>query len=170
MVGASRSAVQALCASVVGIPLSTGTLQQLADRVSAAIVPHDTLMGQVARPAPVNDMDETACLVHGDRHWLWGMAHPGGASLQIPLHRSKAALAQLMANWQGILVRDGSSVEPSWQGLRQSGLAPRLRTAKGLAEHMDAGIARGGGRLHAEVQRLCQMGPARPTVGQWRAW
>lgn len=70
MVGASRSAVQARCASVCGIPLSTGAIQKLVDRVSAAIVPHYETMGQVARQAPVHDIDETSWLMHGDRHWL----------------------------------------------------------------------------------------------------
>jgi transposase len=84
--------------------------------------------------------------------------------------RDPQAFAQLVADWQGLLVSDGYSVYQSWQGLRQSCLAHLLRTAKGLAEHVDAGIARCGGRLHAELQRLCHMGTARPTVGQWRAW
>jgi transposase len=57
MVGASRSAVQALCASVFGIPLSKGTIQKLVDRVSAAIVPHYDTIGQMARQAPVNYID-----------------------------------------------------------------------------------------------------------------
>jgi transposase len=170
MVGASRSAVQALCASVFGIPLSTGAIQKLVDRVSEAIVPHYDTIGQVARTAPVNYIDETSWLMHGDRHWLWVMANPGVAYFQIHLHRSKAAFAQLIADWQGLLVSDGSSVYQSWQGLRQSCLAHLLRTAKGLAEHVDAGIARCGGRLHAELQRLGHMGTARPTMGQWRVW
>jgi hypothetical protein len=78
-VGASRSAVQALCASVVGLPLSTGALQQLGERGAAAIVPHDETRGQVARQAPVNSRDEPSGLLHGDRHWLGVMAHPLGA-------------------------------------------------------------------------------------------
>ena len=64
----------------------------------------------------------------------------------------------------------GHSVNQSWKGLRQSCLAHLLRTAKGLAESVEAGIARCGGRLYAEMQRLCHMGTERPTVGQWRAW
>lgn len=31
-------------------------------------------------------------------------------------------------------------------------------------------MARFGRRMHAEIQRLCHMGTARPTVGQWRVW
>jgi transposase len=70
----------------------------------------------------------------------------------------------------GVLVSDGYLVSQYWQGLRQSCLAHLIRTAKGLTESMEAGIARFGARVHAELQRLCHMGTERPTVGQWRAW
>ena len=170
IVGASRSAVQALCASVFGIPLSTGAIQKMGDRVSAAITPHYTAIGEVARASLVNYIDETSWLVHGDRHWLWVMANPQVAYFQIHPNRSKAAFVQLIADWSGILVSDGYLVYQSWQGLRQSCLAHLVRTAKGLAEHLDGGIARFGRRVHTELQRLCHMGTERPTVGQWRAW
>ena len=49
VVGASRSAVQDLCSSVFGIPLSRGAIQKMVDRVSAAILPHYTAIGEVAR-------------------------------------------------------------------------------------------------------------------------
>lgn len=170
IVGASRSAVQDLCASVFGIPLSKGAIQKMVDRVSEAIGPHYSAIGDVARTSLVNYIDETSWLVHGDRHWLWVMANPEVACFQIHPTRSKAAFAQLIADWRGILVSDGYLVYQHWQGLRQSCLAHLLRTAKGLAEHLDARIARFGGRIHAELQRLCHMGTERPTVGQWRAW
>jgi transposase len=170
MVGASRSAVQDLCMSVFGIPLSKGAIQKMVDRVSAAIGPYYTAIGEVARTAPVNYIDETSWLLHGDRNWLWVMANPQGAYFQIHPTRSKAALAQLIADWRGILVSDGYLVYQHWQGLRQSCLAHLIRTAKGLAENVEAGMGRFGGRVHAELQRLCHMGTERPTVGQWRAW
>ena len=143
----------------------------MVDRVSEAIVPHYTAIGEVARTALVNYIDETSWLLHGDRHWLW----VDGESCRWPIfrytpHRSKAAFAQLIGDWRGILVSDGYGVYQSWQGLRQSCLAHLLRTAKGLAERVEAGMARFGRRVHAELQRLCHMGTERPTVGQWRAW
>ena len=49
-------------------------------------------------------------------------------------------------------------------------MAHLLRTAKGLAERVEAGMAHFGMRVHTELQRLCHMGTERPTVGQWRAW
>jgi transposase len=170
IVGASRSAVQALCASVFGIPLSKGALQKMVDRVAEALLPHYTAIGEVARTVPVNYIDETSWLLHGDRHWLWVMANPLVAYFQIHPNRSKAAFAQLIGDWMGILISDGYSAYQSWPGLRQSCLAHLIRTAKGLAEYLDARIARFGRRVHVELQRLCHMGTERPTVGQWRAW
>jgi transposase len=108
--------------------------------------------------------------MHGDRQWLWVMANPAVASFQIHTHRSKAACAQLIGDWTGILVSDGYQVYQYWEGLRQSCLAHLIRTAKGLAESVEVGMARFGGRVHAELQRLCHMDTERPTVGQWRVW
>jgi transposase len=170
IVGASRSAVQDLCASVFGIPLSKGAIQKMVDRVAEAIGPHYTAIGEVARTSPVNYIDETSWLLHGDRQWLWVMANPAVAYFQIHTHRSTAAFAQLIHDWRGILVSDGYRVYQSWEGLRQSCLAHLIRTAQGLAESVDAGMAHFGGRVHAEVQWLCHMGTERPTVGQWQAW
>jgi transposase len=169
IVGASRSAVQDLCASVFGIPLSKGAIQKMVDRVSEALLPHYTAIGEVVRAALVNDIDETSWLTSGDQRWLWVMAHPLGAYFQIHPHRSKGAFAHLIAEWTGILVSAGYLVYQRWQGLRQSCLAHLLRTAKGLAEHVEAGIAGFGRRIHSELQRLCHRGTERPTVGQWRA-
>jgi transposase len=106
-VGASRRAVQDLCASVCGIPLSTGAIQKMVDRVSTAIGPHDTAIGEVARSSLVNDIDETSWRMHGDWYWLWVMANPEVAYFQIYPTRSKAAFVQLIADWTGIVVSDG---------------------------------------------------------------
>jgi transposase len=170
IVGASRSAVQDLCASLFGIPLSKGAIQKMVDRVSAAILPHYTAIGAVARTSPVNYIDETSWFLHGDRQWLWVMANPDVAYFQIHPNRSKGAFVRLIGDWMGILVSDGYVLYHAWHGLRQSCLAHVIRTAKGLPEHVNAGIAHFGRRVRAELQRLCHMGTERPSVGQWRAW
>jgi hypothetical protein len=144
IVGASRRAVQDRCASVFGITLSKGAIQKMVERVSEAIMPYDAAIGTAARTAPVNSMDETSWLLHGERYWLWVRASPEGAYFQGHPNRSKAACAHLMADWRGILVRDGPLVYQSWQGGRQRCLAQLLRTAQGLAERGEAGIARCG--------------------------
>jgi transposase len=170
MVGASRSAVHDLCASVPSIPLSTGAIQKMVDRISEALRPHDAAMEKVARTALVNSMDETSWRMHGDRMWLWVLANPDVASFQIHTNRSKAAFTQLVGDWMGTLVSDGYRVYQSWGGLRQSCVAHLIRAATGLAERVAASMARFGGRVHAELQRLCHRGTERPTLGQWRAW
>ena len=142
----------------------------MVDRVSEAIRPHHTAIGEVARTSLVNSLDETSWLLHGTRQWLWGLANPAVASFQLHPNRSKAVCVQRMGDWAGLLGRDGSGVYQAWEGRRQSCLAHLSRTAKGLAASVAAGMARCGGRVHAELQRLCHRGTERPTVGQWRAW
>ena len=170
IVSVSRSAVQDLCASVFSIPLSKGAIQKMINRVSQALVPHYEAIGRVARAAPVNHLDETSWFTQGVRHWLWVMTNPLVAYFQIHPTRSQAAFEQLIADWKGILVSDDYGVYQSWTGLRQSCLAHLIRTAKGLAEHLESGIAAFGRRIRDELQRLCHMSTERPTVGQWRAW
>jgi transposase len=98
------------------------------------------------------------------------MANPAVASFQIHPNRSQAAFVQLIGDWTGILVSDDCGIYQSWEDLRQSCLAHLICTAQGLAESVEVGMARFGGQVHAELQRLCPMGTERPTVGQWRAW
>ena len=93
------------------------------------------------------------------------MANPEVAYFQMHPTAPRRRLASSLPTGRGILVSDGYLVYQYWQGLRQSCLAHLIRTAKGLAEHMEAGIARFGRRVHAELQRLCHMGTERPTVG-----
>jgi transposase len=141
-------------------------MQNLVDQVSEALVPHSTAIGDVARSSLVYYIDETSWLLHGERLWLWVMASPAGAYLQIHPTRSKAAFSQLIAAWRGLLVSAGQS----WVGLRQSCLAHLIRAAIGLAESLKGGIARFDGQLYAELPRLGHMGAERPSVGQWCIW
>ena len=170
IVSVSRSAVQDLCGSVFSIPLSKGAIQKMVNRVSEALIPHYEAIGRVARAAPVNHLDETSWLTQGVRHWLWVMTNPLVAYFQIHRTRSQAAFDQLIANWRGILVSDDYRVYQSWTGLRQTCLAHLIRTAKGLSEHLESGIASFGRKIGDELRRLCYMSTDRPTVGQWRVW
>ena len=49
-------------------------------------------------------------------------------------------------------------------------MAHLIVAAKGLEDRVEAGMAHFGGRVHAELQRLCHMATAPPTGGEWRAW
>ena len=162
--------MQDLCASVFSIPLSKGAIQKMINRVSEALVPHYEAIGRVARATPVNHLDETSWFTQGVKHWLWVMTNPLVAYFQIHRTRSQAAFEHLIADWRGILVSDDYGVYQSWTGLRQTCLAHLIRTAKGIAEHLESGIAAFGRRIHDELQRLWHMRTERPTGGQWRAW
>lgn len=170
IVSVSRSAVQDLCASIFSIPLSKGAIQKMGNRVSEALVPHYEAIGRVARAAPVNHLDETSWFTQGVRHGLWVMSNPWVSYFQIHPTRPQTAFEQLIADWKGILASDDYGVYQSWKGLRQTCLVHLIRTAKGLAEHLESGMAAFGRKIRDALQRLCHMSTERPTVGQWRAW
>ena len=93
-----------------GSPLSTGASQKRVARGSEAIVPYDTASSERARTSLGHDMEATSWLLPGDRHWLWVMARAEVASCQSHPKRAKAACAQLMGAWRGVLVREGALV------------------------------------------------------------
>jgi transposase len=93
----SRSAVQEFCASVLGVPISRGAIQRAVDRVSEAITPHYEAIGQQARQAKVNYIDETAWYQHGLLAWLWVMVNPTVAFFKVQVSRSQAAFEALVA-------------------------------------------------------------------------
>lgn len=168
--GNSRCTVQDFCLSVLGIPISKGALQKVIDRVSEAIRPHYEAIGQVARRADVNYIDETSWVRNGALMWIWTMVSTTVAFFMVHPRRSKEAFAALIKDWVGVLVSDGHLVYRQWVQLRQSCLAHLIRKAKALAESNHAEIARFGRNAAVELGRLCQMAHAPPNVGQWRAF
>jgi transposase len=107
MQGTSRSLIQTLCSSVLGVPLGLGTIQKVIDRVTRAIQPHYEALARLARHAPVGYIDETPWFCQGTLQWLWGMTAPQVACYRIDPSRSTAAFLALIADWAGLLVSDG---------------------------------------------------------------
>jgi transposase len=168
--GNGRRMVQTLCASVLQIPISLGTIQKVLDRVAQAIEPHDRVIATQARHALVNYIDETPWFLTTTLQWLWVMASDTVACYMIHPHRSKEAFAALIDDWAGILVSDGYGVYQTWVTHRQTCLAHLIRTARGLAERQVPDLAACGTWALAELQRLCHMATAPPTGGECRAW
>jgi len=68
------------------------------------------MIGEAARQAPVNHIDETSHRLNGFLQWLWVMAGPAVAFFMIHSNRSKEAFEALIKDWTGILVADGYGV------------------------------------------------------------
>jgi transposase len=166
----SRSAVQAFCASVLGVHLSRGAIQRAVDRVSEAITPHYEAIAAKARSATVNYIDETAWYQHGVLAWLWVMVNTTVALFKVQASRNTAAFEALIGRWAGILVSDGYGVYCQWVHARQTCLAHLIRRARGLSERKDPELAGFGRRVLAERQRLVHWATAPPTSGDVQTW
>jgi transposase len=140
----SRSAVQELCSSVLGIPISRRAVQAMVDRVSKALKPHYEAITQQVRDAKVSYIDETAWYQHGVLAWLWVMVNPSVALFMVHASRSQAAFEALVERWAGILVSDGYGVYRKWLHGRQTCLAHLIRRARGLSERQEPELARSG--------------------------
>jgi len=168
--GSSRSVILSFCASVLDFKISKGAIQKVIDRVCEAIRPHYEAIARVARKSKVNYIDETSWFTGGILMWLWAMVSTKVAFFMVHAHRSKDAFAELIEDWQGILVSDGYGVYCRWVDLRQTCLAHLIRTAKGLSQRKDPQIARFGEKALAELQRLCSMAHAPPNLGEWQTF
>jgi transposase len=166
----SRRLIQDFCHSVLHIEMSLGAVQKMIDRVSSAMLPHYEAIAKLARQAPVGYIDETPWYCQNTLNWLWTLSTDTVSLYLIHPNRSKEAFATLIDDWQGILVSDGYGVYQDWVNHRQTCLAHLIRTARGLSEKTDRSLAACGKWALNELQTLCHMAKAPPTVGQWRAW
>jgi transposase len=170
MHGNSRSAVQSILKSVLGVHICLGAVQKVADRASRAMKPHYEAIAEITRRAPVAHVDETSHPENKAHMWVWLMATQLSALFMIHEKRSKAAFRELVGDWQGILVSDGYGLYRKWEGLRQACNSHLIRDARGLSERPDPETARFGKWAKEELQRLCHMSHAPPTMGEWRMW
>lgn len=168
--GNGRRMVQTFCASVLGVPISLGAIEKVVERVTQAIDPYYRVIATQARQAPVNYIDETPWYCTNTLEWLWVMASEQVAFYMIHPRRSKEAFFDLIDEWSGLLVSDGYGVYQSWVEARQTCLAHLIRTARSLAVRQNPEIAACGAWALVELQRLCRMAKAPPSVGEWRAW
>jgi transposase len=165
--GASRETVQDFCQSVLGLPISTGGIQRVIDRMSNAIKPIYTAIGDQARQQEVNGIDETAWYKSGKLHWLWAMVNSMVAFFMIHPNRSKEAFLQLIEDWRGILISDHYGVYVNWVNKRQACLAHLIRKAKALAERKDESIKQFGKSILKELRLLCHWARKPPDEKQW---
>jgi len=168
--GDSRRGAQEFLESVLGLKVSQGAIQKITNRASEAIKPHYEAIGETARQAPVNHIDETSWKTNGSLRWLWTMTSTLVSFFMIHKHRSRAAFEALIGTWEGILVSDGYGLYRKWVNGRQSCLAHLIRRATGVSEHPDPDIAAVGARIKKELQLLCHMAKEPPGIKEWNAF
>jgi transposase len=165
--GDSKRGVQDFLESVFGLPISQGAIQKIINRATEAIEPHYDAIGEAARTAPVNYIDETTWKTKGFIRWLWTMTNAFVAFFMIHKKRSKEAFNALIGARQGILVSDGYVVYKKWVNKRQSCLAHLIRRAIGVSEHRDPDIAKIGSLITKELRLLCHMAKVTPSEEEW---
>lgn len=165
--GASRQAVAEFIQNVFGVPISTGGLQKVIDRVSEALSPVHQAIGASVRRAAVNHIDETSWQQAGVIKWLWTMTNCLAAFFIVHSNRSRKAFEALVENWHGILVSDNYVVYRNWVNHRQVCLAHLIRKAGGLAERADDSYQRFGVQLKKLLQQLCGFAHAPPGKAKW---
>jgi transposase len=168
MQAVSRQAVQQFLSSVLGLPISTGAIQKIIDRVSRATEPAYEQIGQVARQESVGYIDETSWFKAGKLHWLWVMATSDVALYLVHPNRSREAFNELIRHWQGILVSDNYRVYQKWVNRRQSCLSHYIRKARGLSESGNKETAHFGQEMLCLLQQLCHFANAPPGPRKWK--
>ncbi|MCK5230772.1 MAG: transposase [Desulfobulbaceae bacterium] len=95
----SRKTVQQFCSSVLNFSISRGAIHKVIDLVSAAISPYYEAIGEVARTATINHVDETSWRNCRLLCWLWVLTPPYIAFFMIHTNRSGEAFRQLIKDW-----------------------------------------------------------------------
>lgn len=170
VMGCSRETVRNFCSSAFSFNISTGSIQNVIDRASAAIEPIYNEIGRQVRLAPVNHVDETSFFQGGNLQWLWVLLNAQMAFFMIHAHRSKAAFQELIRNWKGILICDDYGVYRKWAEKKQACLAHLIRRAIGLTEQKDKQLKAFGEKALTELRLLCHWAKAPPTIDEELQW
>lgn len=102
----SRRCIQEIAETLLGVPLSLGTVSKLEGDMSAALEqPHAQALAAV-RSAKVKNVDETGWAQGGKLCWLWTAATVTVVVFQIHAKRGKAGLKALLGEIVGIVGSD----------------------------------------------------------------
>jgi len=163
----SRKDVSGFCESVLGISIATGTIQKIIDRTSEAIAPAYQKIGQEARSAYCNYIDETSWFNENELNWLWAMVNDQVAFYRIDPNRSKRAFKELIEDWRGILISDSYGLYRNWIDGRQTCLAHLIRKAVGLSERRKRSINLFGQVMTGLLRKLVSFAHERPSPKIW---
>lgn len=131
----SRLQIRRMLSSQYGISMSTGTIQEILERVAAACQPAVEALKAAINKAPVANADETGHAhqgggAKGKRHWLWVAVTFWGAVYAVANERGAKGLAMILdADFAGIVGCDrwrpyekfGKNRQLCWAHLKRDG-------------------------------------------------
>lgn len=179
----SKRGIEEVIETVVGLPISLGTIVKLEQEMSAALAPAHAAAQQSVQEAGVKHVDETGWKKAGRRCWLWAAATTFVACFVIHPSRGAAGLTALLgAKIKGIVCSDRWPVygrlrtgrrQVCWAHLKRD--FQKLVDRGGVAkEHGNIGLAvvgvvfdlwhtfRGGGLTRRQLRR--EMAPWREAL------
>ena len=103
----SKRLVAEIVQTLFGVPISGGSICNIATEASAALAGAHVQAGQAVRQAPVKNVDETGWSLAGKLCWLWMAATQSVAYFKICAGRGRAQFQELLGeNLLGILCTD----------------------------------------------------------------
>ena len=103
----SKRGIEELLETVVGIPISLGSIVNLEQEMSVALANAHEQARRAVQDAPVKNVDETGWKQAGQRCWLWGAATAMVACFVIHPSRGASGLAALLGTKiKGIVCSD----------------------------------------------------------------
>lgn len=147
----SKRGIEEIIETLIGIPISLGTVANLEQEMSCALAPAHAEAQQAIQDAPVKHVDETGWKQAGQRCWLWAAATTVVSCFVIHPSRGALGLAALLGHKiHGIVCSDRWSVYGRLQvGRRQLCWAHLKRDFQKLVER--GGPAKGIGDLGLAV-------------------
>lgn len=150
--GVSKRGVEEIAEQLFDAPIALGTVSNLEQEMSAALVPAYEEARAAIAAAPIKHADETGWKQAGKKRWLWVAATATVVFFAIQPRRNLSALKRAVgATLSGILCSDRWCVYDEWPGKRQLCWAHLKRNWEKQVER--GGTAAKVGRAWLDVQR-----------------
>ena len=113
--GMSKRGIEETIEDVFGVPIALGTVANLEQEMSAALIPAHQEAITVVQEAPVKNVDETGWKQNGKKRWLWVAATMNVTAFIISPWRNLQALTRLLGSQMaGILCSDRWITYDEW--------------------------------------------------------
>jgi len=118
--GMSKRGIEETIEDVFGVPIALGTVANLEQEMSAALIPAHEEALKAVQEAPVKNVDETGWKQNGKKRWLWVAATANLTAFIISPWRNLTALTRLLGSQMaGILCSDRWRTYDEWPVMRR---------------------------------------------------